>query len=51
MHKFSSSEVHSGVTRSLMEVKISIEEADYRLVSNVNWGAQHNTEESSTAFK
>ena len=34
MNKFSSSEVHNGVAHYLMEVKISIEEADYWLVSH-----------------
>ena len=32
-----------------MEVKISVEEADYWLVSHVNWAAQHSTEESCMA--
>ena len=49
MNKFSSSEVHNGVAHSLMEVKISVEEADYWLVSHVNWAAQHSTEESCMA--
>ena len=49
MNKFFSSEVHNGVAHSLMEVKISVEEADYRLVSHVNWAAQHSTEESCMA--
>ena len=33
----------NGVAHSLMELKNSIEEADYRLVPHVNWAAQHNT--------
>ena len=33
----------NGEAHSLMELKNSIEEADYRLVPHVNWAAQHNT--------